>query len=154
MIRNAVAKLNKYFAERFVSSRRKHTAAIKIWFEPDINTERNRELAKAACILGETADISRSGLAFIVPNIRLQEKYLVGQERMLNIEIDLPNGKVALQAMGRRYEKVGVHLSMEKFLVGAQILKLEPSDEETFFHFLKNGNRSRKATVGLELGID
>ncbi|MEP6944898.1 MAG: PilZ domain-containing protein [Acidobacteriota bacterium] len=154
MIRNLVAKLNKSLSERLVSSRRKHIAAIKIWFEPDIRTERNRELAKTACILGETVDISRSGLAFLVPNIRLQEKYLVGQERMLNIEIDLPNGKVSLQAMGRRYEKVGIHLSMEKFLVGAQIIKIEPADEESFSHFLKNGARGRKSAASLELGID
>lgn len=152
-IRNLVAKFNRSLTGKLVPSRRKHTAAIKIWFEPEINSERNRELAKSACVLGETVDISRNGLAFLVPAIRIQEKYLVGQERRLNIEMDLPNGKVALKAIGRRYEKVGIHLSTERFLVGVQILEIDGADEESFMHFLKNGRRAVKRT-SLELGID
>lgn len=152
-IRNLVAKFNKSISEKLVPSRRKHIAAVKVWFDPEINSERNRELAKSSCILGETVDISRSGLAFVVPAIRIQEKYLVGQERRLNVEIDLPTGKVVLKAMGRRYQKVGIHLSTERFLVGAQILAMEGPDEEAYFHFLKNGRQVVKQS-SLELGID
>lgn len=153
IIRNLVAKLNRSFSEKLVPSRRKHTAPMKIWFEPDINSERNRELAKSSCILGETVDISRNGFAFVTPAIRIQEKYLVGQERLLNVEIDLPSGKVTLQAMGRRYEKVGIHLSTERFLIGAEIIKIEEGDKDAYMHFLKNG-RGTKAAASLELGID
>jgi PilZ domain len=154
-IRSLAAKFNKSIAEKLVPSRRKHTAAIKIWFDPEVNSELNREVAKSVCILGETVDISRSGLAFLVPAIRIQEKYLVGQERLLNVEIDLPNGKVSLQAMGRRYEKVGIHLSAEKFLVGVQIVKIDAANEEAYQYFLKNGSRNQKSSGSLaELGID
>lgn len=139
---------------KLVSSRRRHTASIKVWFEPERNTERDQELAKSACILGETVDISRTGIAFLVSSIRLQEKYLVGQERGLNIEIDLPNGKVHLQAIGRRYEMVGMHTSAGRFLVGAHILKIDSDDEEAFLQFLTNRRKSRKAAGSLELGID
>ncbi len=135
-----------------VSSRRRHTAPIKVWFEPDTSTGPLSRDAAAACITGETADISRTGIGFIVPSIRIKEKYLVGQQRNLNIEIDLPTGKVFMQAVGCRYEKVGIHISAECFFVGAQILSLTGTDKENYETFLTNGTRGSKIATRLEIG--
>ena len=154
MLRKLISKFNSSLSESMVSSRRRHTAPVKIWFEPEINSERARELARAACVLGETFDISRSGISFIVPSIRVKEKYLVGHERTLHVEMELPTGKIHMQVMGKRYEKVGVHISSERFLVGAHILSLVGDDKETYETFLRRGHRSRRATGSLELGID
>ena len=155
MIRELITRFNRSLSERMVSARRRHTAPIKVWFDADVNSERAQELARTACILGETVDISRSGIGFLVPSIRLKEKYLVGQERNLNIEIDLPTGKVHMKAIGRRYEKVGFHISTERFLVGAQIVDIDDADKENYETFLKNGNRRLKtAQRELGLGID
>jgi hypothetical protein len=155
MLRKLINKLNGSLTESMVSSRRKHTAPVKIWFEPEINSERARELARSSVVLGETFDISRSGIAVLVPSIRVKEKYLVGQDRVLNVEIDLPNGKVHMKVMGKRYEKVGMHISTERFLVGAQILSVDPDDKETYEAFLRRGPRGmRRAAGSLELGID
>src|SRR5438093_2215420 len=98
MLRELITKFNRSLSERMVSSRRRHKAPIKVWFEPDTLTRRSGDDVVPACILGETADISRTGIGFIVPSIRIKEKYLVGQERNLNVEIDLPTGKVFMQA--------------------------------------------------------
>src|SRR6188474_2761460 len=103
MLRELINRFNRSLSERMVSARRRHRAPIKVWFDADGNSELARERARAACVFGETVDISRTGIAFVVPSIRVKEKYLVGQERNLNIEIDLPNGKVNLRAIGRRY---------------------------------------------------
>lgn len=154
MLRKLFSKFNRSLSESMVSSRRRHTAPVKIWFEPEINSERARELARAACVLGETFDISRSGISFVVPSIRVKEKYLVGHERTLNVEIELPTGKIYMKVMGKRYEKIGVHVSTERFLVGAHILSLVGDDKETYETFLKRGHRGRRATGSLELGID
>ncbi len=155
MFRKLISKFNSSLSESMVSSRRRHTAPVKIWFEPEINSERARELARSACVLGETFDISRSGISVIVPSIRVKEKYLVGHERPLHIEMELPTGKVEMTVMGKRYEKVGVHISTERFLVGAHILKLTGVDKEAYETFLKRGHRgTRRATGSLELGID
>lgn len=155
MIRELISKLNRSWSDRVVAPRRRHAAVMKVWFDPDVNTERAREAARSACIFGETVDISRTGIAFLVPAIRVKEKYIVGHERDLNIEIDLPTGKVNLKAIGRRYEKVGMHISTERFLVGAHILKLEGPDKEIYETFLKRGNRAtRGAAQSLELGVD
>lgn len=155
MIRELITKFNRSLSERMVSSRRRHRAPVKVWFDPEMNTERGQEAARSACVLGETMDISRTGIGFLVPSIRVNEKYLVGHQRPLNIEMDLPNGKVYMRIMGCRYEKVGMHLSTERFLVGANIISLTGADKETYETFLRNGNRRGKAVAGsLELGID
>ena len=155
MIRRLIAKFNQFLSDRMVPSRRHHKAQIKIWFDPDINTERAREAARTACVLGETVDISRTGIAFSVPSIRVKEKYLVGHERNLNVEINLPTGKVFMRVIGRRYEKVREHLSTERFLVGAHILELSGANREMYETFLRYGNRrSKSSAASLELGVD
>ena len=155
MIRELITRFSRSFSERTVSARRHYKAPIKIWFDPEANTERSREIARQSCIFAETVDISRSGIGFLAPVIRVKEKYLVNQERPLNIEIDLPNGKVCMRAIGRRYEKVGADVSSEKFLVGATILNLTGTDKEIYETFLRNGTRGMKAAPrSLELGID
>jgi hypothetical protein len=138
-----------------VSARRRHKAPVKIWFDPETNTERAREAANMSCLLGELVDISRTGIGFLVSVIRVNEKYLVGQDRNLNIEIDLPTGKVQMKAIGRRYEKVGMHLSTERFFVGAHIVNMTDADREIYEYFLRHGNRgSKRSAPSLELGID
>lgn len=155
MIRELITKLSRSWSGKMVSSRRCHTAPIKIWFDPDAKSERAVEAARSQVILGETVDISRTGIGFLVNAIRYKEKYLVGHERALNVEIDLPNGKVCLRAMGCRYEKVGMHISTERFLVGANIISLTGADKETYETFLRRGHRRSKHSAGaLELGID
>lgn len=155
MIRELISKFNRSFNERMVSARRHHRAQVRVWFDPESTTERALDEARSACILGETVDISRSGIGFTATSIRIKEKYLVNQERPLNIEIDLPNGKVYLRAVGRRYEKVGSDISAERFLIGATILSLVGTDKEIYESFLRNGTRGmRPAARGLELGID
>lgn len=152
MIRELITKFSRSISGRMISSRRKYTAPIKIWFDRDVTISgRSIEDADPASITGETVDLSLTGISFIVSSIRLKEKYLVGHERPLNVEIDLPTGKVKLRAMGRRYEKVGKHISVERFLVGAHIISLKGPDKENYEAFLRNGNRIPKAVGSLNL---
>lgn len=155
MLRKLISRFNSSLSESMVSARRKHTAPVKIWFEPEINSERAREISRAACLYGETFDISRTGIAFIVPSIRVKEKYLVGHQLTLNIELDLPSGRVNMKVLGKRYEKVGDEIATEKFLVGAHIMSLDGQDKDNYETFLKRGNRAVRRPAGsLELGID
>src|SRR3954465_842193 len=111
MIRELIDRLSRSFSEKTVPQRRRHTAPMKVWFDPDRKDERSIDAARAESIKGETVDLSGNGVAFLVPLIRTREKYLVNQDRVLNVEIDLPNGTVYLRMIGRRYEKVGIHSS-------------------------------------------
>lgn len=155
MLRELITKINRAMSERMVAPRRKHSAPLKLWFDPDVKTERAEEAARAACIIGETIDVSRTGISFLVPSIRKKEKYLVGQDRHINVEIDLPTGKIHMRVLGKRYKKVGIHISTEKFLVGATISSLNGTSKDSYESFLLNGDRGAKgAARGFELGID
>jgi hypothetical protein len=103
---------------------------------------------------GETYDLSESGIAFVVSSIRVMENYLVGQDRILIAELDLPGGKIKMKVIGRRYEQVGVHLSTEKYLVGAEIIEIGSSDREAYDHFLKYGKTRTKASAQMQFEAD
>ncbi len=152
MIRKLISKFSKSINERVVSPRKKYEVPIKIWFEPDRNTGRLKMPLGGLVILGETSDMSRTGIAFVVSAIRIQENYLVGEGRTLNAELDLPDGKVQMQIVGRRYEQVGQHISTARFLVGAKITQIDKENQEAYEEYLRHGNKRKKGS--LELGID
>ena len=98
--------------------------------------------------------MSRTGIGFLVPVIRLKEKYLVGHDRTLNVEIDLPTGKVYMRVIGRRYETVeSIHLSMERFFVGAHITSLQGTDKTKYEAYLTGSHGHLKPrSASLETG--
>lgn len=152
MIRKLVSRFNKSITERVVSPRKNYEVPIKIWFEPDRATGPLRMPGESLVMMGETRDMSRSGIAFIVSAIRIQENYLVGGNRPLNAELDLPGGKVMMQIVGSRYEQVGAHISTARFLVGAKITRISEQNRDAYEYFLRHGNKQTKGS--LTLGID
>jgi len=126
-----------------------------VWFDPEQDTERAHELARAACVQGETIDLSPNGVSFSVPVIRVKEKYLAGQHRTINAEIDLPDGKVFLRLIGRRYEKVEIHISVERFEIGAQVVEISGQDKEMYETFLRTrSSQPRGAALPVRIGIE
>ena len=152
MIRKLISKFNRRLAERMVAERRNHSIPIKVWFEPDKATGKLKLPIEKLLVLGETKDLSSSGIAFIVSSIRIKENYLVGEQRALNAEIDLPTGKVQMQIVGQRYEQVGLHISTARYLIGAKITEISEEDREIYEHFLRHGDKRGKAS--LALGVD
>lgn len=102
-------------------------------------------------ILGETKDLSATGIAFIVSSIRLKEHYLVGEGRTLNAELDLPGGKIRMQVIGQRHEQFGEHISTARFLIGAKITKMSEQDREAYEDFLRYGKKHLKQSLALNI---
>ncbi len=155
MIRDIINKLRGTLVERSHSARKVHNLPIKITFETLHSTGRLAAPHEKLFIAGETLDISSTGVGFIVSAIRVRENYLVGQDRTLNAEIDLPGGKVKMRVIGRRYEKVGIHLSTERFLIGAEIIDMDKADRERYEYFLRYGGKRNASTApSFEMGVD
>ena len=153
MLRKLIAKFNRSLTERVVASRHNYEVPIKLWIEPDRATGKLQKSIEYLTISGETKDLSKTGIAFVVPGIRLREYYLVGENRTLNAELDLPGGKVLMQIVGQRYEPVGQHISETKYLIGASIQRMSSEDRDAYEDFLQYGKKRGKAK-GLALGID
>jgi hypothetical protein len=143
MIRKWISKFNEKITGRILSNRKSYEVPIKIWFEPNRDTGKLKMPAKSLTITGETKDLSSSGVGFIVNSIRIKEDYLVGEGRILNAELDLPVGKVRMKIVGRRYEQIGQHISAARFLVGAEIVKINENDQEIYLDFLRYGNKHK-----------
>lgn len=129
---------------RISSSRRNLNVPISVSFEPTAATGRLTLKPEILSIKGETKDLSNTGVAFLVDSIRLKEHYLVGEERVLNAELDLPNGQVKMKLIGQRYEQVGEHLSISQYLIGATILSMASLDRELYDEYLRIGNKVKK----------
>ncbi|MBC7900901.1 MAG: PilZ domain-containing protein [Saprospiraceae bacterium] len=155
MIRELVSKISSLFAERSHATRRKFEAPIKIWFDLVPGVFHANSAAKGSFMTGVTSDLSGSGIGFIVSAIRIKENYLVGQNRELNVELDLPGGKIRMKVMGRRYEKFGMHISTEKYAIGAEIIDMSKEDRDAYEHFLLHSRNLKKNIGGsLELEVD
>lgn len=155
MIRELVTKLSGLMERNSHSIRKKCDAPIRISFEPVHTTGNLHTTMEGLSISGEAADVSKTGIAFIVASIRVKEFYLVGQDRRLNVEIDLPDGKVRMKVIGRRYIKIGQHLSDERFFVGAEIVEMKSEDRQIYDEYLRFAlKRAKTAAPSLEMGID
>ncbi len=139
MLRNLIAKFNKSISARIVAPRCRREAAIRVSFEPRGKFDTTKSLFAS----GETVDLSDSGIAFTVAAIRVKENYLVGEGRILNIEIDSPSGKIMMQVVGRRYELVGEHLSTERYQIGAEIVQISDEDRTAYKEFIRHGDALR-----------
>ena len=155
MIRELVTRLSGVLARNTHSIRRKCDAPVRISFEPVRTTGNLHTTIEGLSISGEAADVSKTGIAFIVGAIRVKEFYLVGQDRRLIVELDLPGRKIKMKVIGRRYEKVGIHVSSERYLIGAEIVEMEESHRQAYDRFLRFGaNRTQTTSPSLEMGID
>lgn len=153
MLRELVSRFSSTIAERRASVRKKYSVPVKICFA------REKDGLRSSCddlfLSGETTDVSETGIGFVVSAIRIKEKYLVGQDRLLNVELDLSGTKVRMQVRGCRYEKVGIHISTEKYLVGGEIVSVDDADKSAYEHLLAHGQKSASNLAPvLELGTD
>lgn len=153
MIRKLVSRFNKSVTKQIVAARREFHIPIKISITPDFNTGRLNMPVTEYSIRGKTQDLSKTGISFIVSAIRIKEYYLVGQNRPLSVEIDLPNGKVHMQMVGVRYEQINIHSSVSEFLIGAKIVKMANTDREVYEDFLRRGSMVKKGGV-LQLSME
>lgn len=78
---------------------------------------------------GHTLDVSISGLALIVPAIRIGEHYLAGADRKLHVKLELPSGPIEMKVVTVRYEDLE---DGSGYLIGARIIEISDADRASF----------------------
>ena len=155
IIRNWLAKFNTSLSERAVSSRHKFKVPVKIMFAPNKDIKNSYAANAELFVSGETKDLSKTGISFIVSTVRIRENYLVGEDRTLNAELDLPNGRIKMQIIGKRHEQFGdIHSSGIEFLIGAKIVNMDKDHREAYEEFLRLGKKMFGDGGKLKLGVD
>jgi hypothetical protein len=98
-------------------------------FDPRVNSNGARRLPT---LDGHTLDISSTGLALIVPAIRIGEHYLTGSDRRLHLKLELPGGPVEMIVTPVRYESLDENQEESGYLIGASISEMVDSDRASF----------------------
>jgi hypothetical protein len=145
IIRKLITGISNQLKGKMSPSRRSLQVPISISFVPESNTGRLTVKREVFSIRGETKDLSTTGIAFLVDSIRLREYYLVGENRILDATLELPGAKIRMKILGQRYEQVGEHLSVNKYLIGATIENMNQLDREIYDEYLRNGNKLKRA---------
>ena len=120
---------------RFIGNRRRYKRVrARLEFtlsltDPRVNTNGSRRLPT---LNGHTFDVSTSGLALIVPAIRIGEHYLAGSDRRLYLKLELPSGPVEMKLTSVRYESLDEDHEETGYLIGARIVEMDDADRANF----------------------
>ncbi|HKG58219.1 MAG TPA: PilZ domain-containing protein [Pyrinomonadaceae bacterium] len=125
--RRIVSQLRRFIGNRRhskrVGTRLTFTLSLS---DPRVRTNGSRRLPT---LNGYTLDVSVTGLALIVPAIRIGEHYLAGADRKLHVKLELPSGPVEMKVVTVRYEDLE---DGSGYLIGARILEISDADRASF----------------------
>ena len=125
--RRIVSRLRRFIGNRRSSRRVRTRLTFTLSLsDPRVNSNGSRRLPK---LDGHTLDVSTTGLALIVPAIRIGEHYLAGADRPLYIKLELPSGPVEMKVATVRYESLE---DESGYLIGARILEMSDPDKVSF----------------------
>jgi len=142
--RRIVSQLRRFIGNRRHSKRVRTRLSFTLSLsDPRVSTNGSRRLPT---LDGYTLDVSITGLALIVPAIRIGEHYLAGDERKLHVKLELPDGPVEMKVVSVRYEDLE---DGSGYLIGARIHEISDADRTKFENYVvKAVNRSVPNTSG------
>ena len=125
--RRIVSHLRRFIGNR----RRSRRVRARLGFtlslsDPKVSPNGSRRLPS---LDGYTLDVSTTGLALVVPAIRIGEHYLAGAERKLYLRLQLPSGPVEMKVASVRYESLEDDTG---YLIGARIVEMSDGDRASF----------------------
>jgi hypothetical protein len=138
--RRIVSQLRRFIGNR----RRDKRVRARLGFtlnlsDPRLSSNGSRRLPT---LDGYTLDVSITGLALIVPAIRIGEHYLAGADRKLYVKLELPSGPIEMKVATVRYESLEDDTG---YLIGARILEISASDRTNFEKYVTSAMKNQPA---------
>ena len=128
--RRIVSRIRRFIGNRRHSKRVQTRLSFTLSLsDPRVSSNGARRLPT---LEGHTLDVSSTGLALIVPAIRIGEHYLAGSERRLHVKLELPGGPVEMIVIAVRYESLDEAQDESGYLIGARIIEMADSDRASF----------------------
>src|SRR5829696_4339496 len=129
--RRIVSQIRRFIGNRRRSKRVRTRLSFTLSLsDPRVSMNGGRRLPK---LDGYTLDVSITGLALVVPAIRIGEHYLAGADRELQVKLELPSGPVEMKVVTVRYENLE---DGSGYLIGARILEMSDADRTSFEKYL------------------
>ena len=136
--RRIVSRLRRFIGNRRGSKRVRARLSFTLSIsDPRVSSNGARRLPS---LDGYTLDVSVTGLALIVPAIRIGEHYLAGDDRKLHVKLELPSGPVEMKVASVRYESLEDDTG---YLIGARILEMSDTDRVSFQKYVSKVMRQQ-----------
>jgi len=136
--RRIVSHLRRFLGNRRHSKRVRARLSFTLSLtNPRMGANGSRRLP---ALSGHTLDVSSTGLALIVPAIRIGEHYLAGSDRRLYIKLELPSGQIELKVVAVRYESLE---DESGYLIGARIVEMSNPDRASFEKYVAKGTSEK-----------
>ncbi len=155
----SIAALLKKLVGRFSSDPHRQINVpvnISLDFAGDKTQNVHQASSKPLTVTGQTQDISKNAVAFIVPFIRLGDYHLVGhggEQKTLKLVLEMPNGRVRMTVLAKQFQMIEMHSSVQNYLIETEIVSIYQGDVERYTGFLQHGDKvaSRNKTSLLEI---
>jgi hypothetical protein len=118
LIRSIANRLREYVGDRRRATRHRVRLAVVV----SLLEER---AGAPPTVAGHTQDVSLSGLAVVLPSIRIGERYLAGEGQTLRLTLKLPNATARLYGTPVRYERLEGEGPDRGYLVGVRLTDAE-----------------------------
>lgn len=129
LARSIVSRLRQYVGDRRRAQRQKVRLPFTLSMISSARSlNRERQIKSLA---GHTLDLSPASMALIVPTIRLGEQHLMGENRSLNVKLELPSGPVEMKVTPVRYETFEEQ-NQSGYIIGVKITEMAEEDRATF----------------------
>jgi hypothetical protein len=129
--RRIVSQLRRFIGNRRNSRRVRTRLSFTLSLsDPRVGSNGSRRIPT---LDGHTLDVSTTGLALIVPAIRIGEHYLAGADRKLHVKLELPGAPVEMKVVTVRYEDLE---DGSGYLIGARILEISDADRASFEKYI------------------
>jgi hypothetical protein len=132
--RTIVSRLRQYVGDRRISKR--HLAHLDLSLSLAASTKSLNGARRVDTMAGHTVDLSTNSLALVVPRITLGDHHLVGENRIINLKVELPDGPVEMQTAPVRYERLEEHRVETGYLIAVKIVKMNDADRVRFSEYV------------------
>lgn len=141
IIRALAARVREFIGNhrRAPRHRARLQLSVSLIKQPGTSQTPGAQRNAAMLLQGHTRDVSATGLSLVVPSIRIGDRYLTGEDRTLDIALELDSGSVHLQAAPMRYEPLELNASETEpgYLIGAHIMAMSGGDRIRFSEYLQ-----------------
>lgn len=136
LIRAIAGRLREFVGNRRRAVRRKVRLNAVVSLHNAKTTNVDGSHKQPSVLEGYTQDLSATGLALVLPAIRIGDHYLTHQEHTLQIKLELHvNQTLLMHAVAVRYEPLDTETNEKSYLIGLRIL--DTSDHKQFNAYLQ-----------------
>jgi c-di-GMP-binding flagellar brake protein YcgR len=136
LIRSIAARFREYLGNRRRAPRYRVRLSVRV---SPVKAARPARVSSPEqdALYGYTRDISATGLALILPSIRINNIYLTGEDRTLELLIEHESEPIVIYGISARYEKLEEGEADKGYLVGVRITEMSTPDRTRFTALLK-----------------